>query len=419
MDHLPLLTLVSLLFVIIVGILKPKLNIGILAFAVAMIIGFMVMELKEGEISSLFPSQLFLMLVGVTLFFGIAEQNGSLAKILNVMIRLTKGNTAILPISFFFLTFILSAIGPGNIAATALIAPVAMVVAAKTGVSTLLMAIMVCTGANAGAFSPISPTGIVSTGLITKIGATDHNYPMQIFLAAAGIQSISAAAAYVIFKGYVVSKKNTDITSLIGTEPLALTTSQIATFVAMLILLVSTVFLKTPVVVLAFLLAGFLLMLNWGDSEEAIKRIPWDAILLITGISVLVGIMGKAGGINLAANLIATISSPFTLNAILALITGIISAYSSSSGVVMPTFIPMIPSIMEKVGTTDLLPTIIAVNVGSHMVDVSPLSTLGAICISCVTGSVAKKRLFNQLMIWGIAMAFVGAGLSFVFLDLM
>jgi len=171
--------------------------------------------------------------------------------------------------------------------------------------------------------------------------------------------------------------------------------------------------------VLAFLLAGFLLMLNWGDSEEAIKRIPWDAILLITGISVLVGIMGKAGGINLAANLIAIVSSPLTLNAILALITGIISAYSSSSGVVMPTFIPMIPSIMEKVGTTDLLPTIIAVNVGSHMVDVSPLSTLGAICISCVTGSVAKKRLFNQLMIWGIAMAFVGAGLSFVFLDLM
>lgn len=418
MDYLPFLTLGALLFIIVFGIYRPKMNMGILSLSFAMVIGFVIMRLCEKEIATLFPSQLFLMLVGITLFFGIADQNGTLKKILDLLIKLSHGNSAVLPITFFFLTFILSAIGPGNIAATALIAPVAMLVATNARINPLVMAIMVCTGANAGAFSPISPTGIISTGLITQIGATDPNYPIKIFLASAGIQSLTALAAYIIFKGYKVEGIKNTLTQTDARDS-KLNYRQIITVIAILVLLIITIFIKIPVGVTVYILSGILLMLNIGDGEEAMKRIPWDAIMLVTGITVLIGILSKSGGLELAADLISKISSTHTLNAILALITGIVSAYSSSSGVVMPTFIPLIPSIMEKVGTTDLLHTIIAVNVGSHMVDVSPLSTLGAICIASVSGGLLKEKLFKGLMIWGITMAFVGAILSFLFLDLL
>jgi hypothetical protein len=43
------------------------------------------------------------------------------------------------------------------------------------------------------------------------------------------------------------------------------------------------------------------------------------------------------------------------------------------------------------------------------MVDVSPLSTLGALCVATVADSADAKTLFRQLLIWGLSMALVGA----------
>ena len=60
---------------------------------------------------------------------------------------------------------------------------------------------------------------------------------------------------------------------------------------------------------------------------------------------------------------------------------------------------------------------IIAVDVGSHMVDVSPLSVLGALCLSALPTGENKPLIFRKLLLWGISMAFVGALLSFIFLD--
>jgi hypothetical protein len=42
-------------------------------------------------------------------------------------------------------------------------------------------------------------------------------------------------------------------------------------------------------------------------------------------------------------------------------------------------------------------------------VDVSPLSTLGALCLAAVPPSQDRSRLYRQLMAWGWSMALVGA----------
>ena len=68
----------------------------------------------------------------------------------------------------------------------------------------------------------------------------------------------------------------------------------------------------------------------------------------------------------------------------IALVTGLISIYSSTSGVVLPTFLPMVPSLVQQLGGGDPLAVALSINVGSSLVDVSPLSTLGALCIAAV-----------------------------------
>ena len=48
-------------------------------------------------------------------------------------------------------------------------------------------------------------------------------------------------------------------------------------------------------------------------------------------------------------------------------------------------------------------------NVGGHLVDLSPLSTIGALCIAALPNEADAKKLFNQLLAWGLSMMVVGA----------
>ncbi len=52
---------------------------------------------------------------------------------------------------------------------------------------------------------------------------------------------------------------------------------------------------------------------------------------------------------------------------------------------------------------------ITSINVGSHLVDASPLSTLGALCIACAAVTENKNSLFRHLLAWGLSMSVVGA----------
>ena len=47
--------------------------------------------------------------------------------------------------------------------------------------------------------------------------------------------------------------------------------------------------------------------------------------------------------------------------------------------------------------------------VGGHLVDLSPLSTIGALCIAALPDTDDPRRLFNQLLAWGLSMTVIGA----------
>ena len=411
-----------IVIIIIIGIIRPKINLGFLAIGSAFAIGIWLMGSSDKELVKLFPASLFLMLTAMTYLFSLANENKTLQQLTDRMVMFVHGKPFLLPLMFFGMSVLLSAAGPGNIAAVALLAPIGMMMAYQTKQSLLLMAIMICTGANAGAFSPIAPTGVVAAGILQQINMNQANLPWVIFLAAAAIQSITAIAAFIVFT--IVTKKRGQSTAAEKVTPTVLVLqplqrNQVLTLLFLLLMLLCILVLKLPLVLAASMAFLPIVILDLADSEVAIKKMPWDAILLVTGVSLLVGLLEKSGAIDLATRMVVSISHPSYINAVLAFITGVISAYSSSSGVVLPTFLPLVPKIIEQLGGGDSYRMAIAIAVGSHMVDVSPLSTLGAICISSVPAiSALRNKLFRQLMIWGLAMAGVGAFLSYVLLDL-
>ncbi len=160
----------------------------------------------------------------------------------------------------------------------------------------------------------------------------------------------------------------------------------------------------------AFAGAVVLSALRAADHEDAIKKMPWGVILMVSGVTVLIALLEKTQGLDLFTSMLARWATPGTITGFIAFVTGLVSVYSSTSGVVLPAFLPTIPGLIERLGGGDPVAIASAINVGGHLVDVSPLSTIGALCIAAlVPGTEDPRVLFNRLLAWGLSMTIVGA----------
>jgi Na+/H+ antiporter NhaD/arsenite permease-like protein len=392
-----------------------RLNVGVLALALAWIVGVYIGGMPINTVMGGFPSQLFLTLTGVTLLFALAQSNGTLDRLTHHAVRICRGNAGTIPVMFFLLSAALSSMGPGNIATTALIAPMAMATAARVGVPAFLMAIMAGNGANAGALSPFAPTGIIVNGIMARNGLAGLEVPTYLYNLAAHL--VVAFSAYFLFGGLKLFTLRPAVGSADVPDPAAsagpfevrhwITLSVIAA------LILSVIFAAVNVGMGAFLGAVVLVLTGAGDDVEAVKRMPWRVIVMVCGVTVLIALMERAQGIDLLVSLVTRVSTPDTVTGVVAFLTGIVSVYSSTSGVVLPAFLPMVPGLAEQLPGASPVAIASSMNVGGHLVDLSPLSTLGALCLAGAAAD-ESRALFNKLLAWGLSMSVVGALLCYL-----
>src|SRR2546425_1495759 len=120
--NLAVLSVIAFAVAIIISCVS-EINVGFLSIAFAFIIGVGLGGMKATDVAAGFPTSLFLILVGVTLFFSQANVNGTLHKIAKHSVKLARGNVGMIPVIFFFLAAGLAGIGGGKISTTPLLAP--------------------------------------------------------------------------------------------------------------------------------------------------------------------------------------------------------------------------------------------------------------------------------------------------------
>jgi len=120
------LSLAALVLALVVSCVSP-INIGVLAIVLAWVVGVYFGGMRVEQVLAGFPVPLFLTLAGVTLMFAQAQGNGTLDRVAQRAVRMCRGIAGVIPMMFFVMTAALSSSGPGNIAATALMAPLGMV----------------------------------------------------------------------------------------------------------------------------------------------------------------------------------------------------------------------------------------------------------------------------------------------------
>jgi di/tricarboxylate transporter len=397
-------SLIALLIAIILS-MTSRINVGLVAIALAWLVGVYIAGFKPEAVMAGFPATLFLMLTGVTLLFACAEANGTLEQLAHRAVRLVRGNKRLLPILFFLIAMLLSTVGPGAISGVALVMPLAMIISERAGLSRFLTALMVANGANAGNLSPISALGVIANTKMAEAGLGGH--AGKVWFANFIAHALVAIAAYIFLGGWKDSGAVLSPPEEIAQS--ALTRPQILTLAAILAWIVGVLGFKLNVGLSAFAVAALLLGMRATDEAQSLKRVPWGVIMMVSGVSLLIALLEKTGGMEYFTTLLARVASPGSVNGIIAFITGAISTYSSTSGVVLPAFLPIAPKLAAQLGGGDPLAIALSINVGSSLVDVSPLSTLGALCIATVSNPDEARILFRQLLLWGLSMTVVGA----------
>lgn len=127
----------SLVFAIILGNIK-KINIGIIALACAWIIGCWLGGNFASAITSLFPIKVVMYLICITFFYGFAISNGTMQKLGDKLMYLFRNHVKLIPFAIPLGAVIVAGCGGGGLMGDIVMVPIAMLLAARIGMSPLL-----------------------------------------------------------------------------------------------------------------------------------------------------------------------------------------------------------------------------------------------------------------------------------------
>lgn len=382
------MSLVALLFLfgaIALGFVK-KSNVGLISLGAVLILGKMG-NLPLKKLYAGFPGKLFLTLLGTMFFFALLQENGTLDKASKKLTRLCGTKVFLVPIVVYVVSFVLSAIGPGAISVQTVMVLFAVPLAFHLDASPILMGAMAILGAVGGTASPIALTGIIVGDLLSQMQVSMPG--MAIFAGVTVANALCALVVYMVFKGWKLRGQ-----PIQGeTEPIRFDSIQKLSLLLIVVLFVTVVGFSQDVGFVCFTLAFILLLTGKVDEKKAVKSLPWNTLILICGISVLMNAVKLLGGIDLLARGLASFMSPFTAPALMGLTGGIMSWFSSANGVVFPTLIPTVPQVASNVGGASLIQMVAAIVCSATVAGISPMSTGGSLVMaSCSQEKSGKEK---------------------------
>ena len=383
---------------------------GLLAIVLAWVIGVYSGHLPLREVTAGFPIDLFLTLAGVTLLFSQARVNGTLDIVAHNAVRLCRGRVGLVPDHVFRARRgarvsrarqhrddgAARADGDGHRAAD--------------DISPFLMAIMVGNGCNSGSLSPLAPTGIIVTGLMKRIGLGGHE--IYVALQHAGARDRRVRRIFDLRRREGPLRRTA---SRCGRAAGAAEPPPVLTLGMIAVLILGVIFGGFNIGMAAFAAAVLLSLLRAADDGEAIKKMPWSTILMVCGVTVLIGLLEKTGGMEIFTNLLVERRDAGDRDPVLGRHhrPRVARTRARRASCCRRSCRPCRGSSRSSAAAmrSSIASTM---NIAGHLVDVSPLSTIGALCIAGVPAGEQSRKLFNQLLAWGLSMTVVGALLCWI-----
>ena len=398
--NLGIISLIALLAAIIIGFVRNA-NVGILCMGFSMVLG-LVFGLDAKEILIGFSSSLFIQMVGITYLFAIINSNGTLELLAHKMVGMVGKKKALIPFVMYILGFLICAVGPGAIPSLAIIPVIAIPVAVSAGINPIMTAIIGDLGVMSGRMSPLTPEAAVVRELMEEQGLVGNTIPIMIGMTITAL--IVVVLVYIYYKGWKVEKREDETEEALP----KFNGKQWLSLAGLLILAVGVLFFSWNVGLTGFLVGSVLIVLGCGEEKKAIKGIPWNVILMVLGVGILMNVISISGGIDIMVSALEKIMGHRTAAMIMAVTAGFMSFFSSGLGVVFPTLIPTASGLASGlgVGAVELVTVIV---IGGTVSGFTPISTTGALIMAGVAQQENAEEKFpqNRLFVELFAVSFI------------
>ncbi|HEX4812580.1 MAG TPA: SLC13 family permease [Nonomuraea sp.] len=453
-----LLSILALVVMFVVATLFPV-NLGALALVGAFLVGTLAANMETDAILDAFPGSLFVILVGVTLLFAIATNNGTVDWLVRAAVHLVRGRIAAIPLVVFAISALLTAVGAPAPAVAAILAPIAFGFAADYRIHPLLIGLMVAHGTQAGAFSPISVLGGIVNGVTDQANLPGDD--VVLFLSSFAFNTAAAVAVFFVFGGPQLVRRGAvalagdtgnagnagpsggaaAVTSADGpggstvtaapgtrtapvpdtaTEPttatttgtgdgpgggLRLTPHQALTLIGIVALCVAVLIFQLDVGLTAVSVAVILSLASPRSNKGSVEKVAWPTVLLICGVVTYVGVLQEIGTVDYVGTSVAAIGIPLLVALLICYVGGVVSAFASTVGI-LGALVPLAVPLLQT-GALGPIAMIAALSVSSAIVDVSPFSTTGALLVANVRG-MERDVFYRRLLAYGAVIVVVG-----------
>ena len=436
-----LISIYALVLMFVIATIWP-INMGVLAFVGAFLVGTLLAAQTTKDIIAGFPGGLFLTLVGITWLFALAQNNGTIDWLVRMAVRAVKGRIGAIPWIMFGISALLTAVGAVSPGAVAIVAPIALGFAFRYHISPLLMGLMVVHGAQAGGFSPISIYGGITNGVVQEAGLplsalttfaasffVNAAVAAILFMVLGGRQLMSARSGAVetvrvphieiaraatgpqIFgdsEAEALSRRigeeaGGDSNRLVaeveeGNQPDG-TPYQIFTLAGLALLAVLVLAFNLDIGFVALTIGLALALWNPTMQKRAMAQVAWPEIMLITGVSTYVAVLQAMGTIDFVGDSVAGMASSLLAALMLFFIGAVVSAFASSTAV-LGSLIPLAVPFLQGESGVGAIGFIAGMAVASTIVDVSPFSTNGALVLANAHGT-DRQAFFRKLLSYG------------------
>lgn len=402
---------------------KTSFNTGFFAMIFAYFVGGFAMGMSPKEIIDGWPVSTMFVIFSVSLFYNFALVNGTLEKTARYLLYAFRKFPGLLPFALYLASAGISALGAGFFTVMAFMAPITLLICEEAKMNKLIGAVAINCGALSGANFMTSGSGIIFRGLMDEGGYTDvsFHYSAIIF-----VSSVIFSLLLITFFRYI-PKGNRNIApnaSFCKPEPFtALQKKNLYLMIIMIVVvlifpilhiifpsieIISFINSQVDVGLVAIIFSAIALFMKLASQKDVLAKVPWNTIIMICGVGMLINIAIIAGTINLLATWAGSSLPMWLVPIAFSIVGAIMSFFSSTLGVVCPALFPLVPALAATTGINPLV-LFTSIVIGAQSSAISPFSSGGSLIMGSCTTEEERNHIFPKLLFQAVPISIISS----------
>ena len=268
-----------------------------------------------------------------------------------------------------------------------------------------------------------SGSGIIFRGLMDEnnYSSVSFNYTSVIF-----IESVIFSLLLIVIFRFITQKNKEVQKNMVFEKPDMFTAKQKINLI-LIIIMIAVVLLfpilhmifpasaavtflnsKIDVGLTAIAFSAVALFLKLAPQDEVIKKIPWNTIIMICGVGMLINVAIEAGTLDLMAAWAGSSLPVYVVPAAFSLIGAVMSFFSSTLGVVCPALFPLVPSLAAATGISPLI-IFSSIVIGAQSSAISPFSSGGSLILGSCANEEERTAMFPRLLFVAVPVSVISA----------